>query len=80
MAFASVGVCLLKFLIAGATVTIGAKVVTLGVSPDAGVLGALLTPVLAAYTTSLHKHFRDTDGDGVPDTEVEGSPSPLQKK
>ena len=75
MALATVSVCLLKLLMAGVVLSFGARSINLGVTPDAGVLGALLGPVLAAYTTSLHKSFRDDNKNGIPDDEE----SPIKK-
>jgi len=66
LAIGTVSVAALKLLIGGATIVWGGKTFSLGV-PDAAAIGTVLGPVLGAYATSLHKSFRDKDGDGIPD-------------
>ncbi len=49
LAVISVLFVLFKLLLAGVTITIGSKIVNLGVTPTADVIGSLLAPTLGAY-------------------------------
>lgn len=62
----TVGIATIKLLLGGAVIEYAGKKVGLG-QPDAGSIGAILGPVLAAYAASLHRSFRDENKNGIPD-------------
>jgi hypothetical protein len=59
-----------KVIMGGLTITLGAQTLTFSLI-DASTIAALLTPTLTAYVARKYtdKKF-DTDGDGIPDSDV----------
>lgn len=64
----TVSIAALRLLVGGATVTLAGNTFALGPA-DVGAIGAVIGPVLAAYTASLHRAFRDDNKNGVDDAE-----------